>query len=95
MVYPRLTINHNHGTLILRDVVIEDGYAIGTIERGHSTSRLFWATSTHRETPGGEGRWPLYGREPRQVYSRGRSEDGAWVEHPTPGEFWVDCCWCG
>lgn len=95
MRYPRLTINHNHGALRLADATVgADGAVRGTIISGSVTSRLFHATSTRHETPGAPATWPLYGREPRQTYL-GWSEDGRWMETPVPGEYEVDCTFCG
>lgn len=94
MIYPRLLIEHNHGFLLLANARITEGEAVGTVIDGATTSRLFHVTSTTRDKPGTEGRRFVW-REPYHVASRGHSEDGRWVEHPTPGEFRVSCVSCG
>lgn len=95
MRYPRLLIRHNHGILHLADATIVDGVAQGTVIEGHSTSRLFWATSTTRSTPGTPGTYVVYGREPRHVTTHGWGDDAGWHETPTPGCFEVSCEYCG
>ena len=95
MRYPRLLIRHNHGALLLAHATIVDGLARGTVVYGHSTSRLFWATSTQRDTPGTEGTFMVYGRTPRHVAHTGFAQDGRWCESPTPGDFEVSCEYCG
>jgi hypothetical protein len=73
-----LTIIHNHGRLVLRDVTLhpyvykrENGNALtwhvaeGVVVDGGETARLFHATA-HREYPKGETmRWDLYGMADR------------------------------
>lgn len=88
--YPRLTIRHNHGVLVLADATVERGVAQGTVVRGHTTNRLLWATSTQHEAPGTQSSYPLYGRAPRERHL-GYAADGQWCETPTPGDFVVNC----
>lgn len=77
----KLTIEHNHGVLVLADVTLdEEGVATGTVISGHVTSRLFTATHTRHEEPGQVKQYPLYGRKPYET---------------APGEYRVSCCFCG
>lgn len=86
----QLTIHHNHGVLVLANVTMESyeydarqygghsftGHvASGTVVNGHSTSRLFWATSTQHDTPGKTKRYDIYGHRP-QCSNKERDE---WV----------------
>lgn len=80
MIYPKLTIEHNHGVLILKDATIVDGTAKGEVLGGGQTSRLFWATQTRNFPVGKQMSWPVYGRKPYQ------EADGAWR---------VSCVFCG
>lgn len=97
IVYPRLRITHNHGFMLLANATLDpaSGYVTGTCLAGGETSRLFHATSTRQYPVGEQNRWPLYGREPRHEMSRGFGQDGKWHETPTPGNFYIDCCFCG
>ena len=78
-IVKKLTIEHNHGHLTLTDVTFETythdttahggskyigRTAIGTVESGGETSRLFWATSTTKYPVGKIMRYEIYGREP-------------------------------
>lgn len=94
MFCPRLTINHNHGLIILRNAVVENGVARGIVEGGGYTNRLFHATSHHAEKVGVVKEYPVWSREVRQVNAAG-SHNGVWVESPTPGNYHVDVCFCG
>ncbi len=94
MFYRRLQINHNHGCLVLADVAIIDGEAVGLVVSGHSTSRLFHASSTRHEVPGVLKSYPLWGRRIREKHADGVA-NGKWVCSPTPGEFVVDVTFCG
>jgi hypothetical protein len=80
--YAQLTILHNHGRLVLKDAETDErGYAVtGTVVSGHTTNSLFFATSTTHEQPGVVKSYPLYGRVPRET---------------EPGQFVIDCCFCG
>lgn len=92
--YPRLSIVHNHGVLYLADATVDStGMVRGTVVSGHSTNRLFHASSTTHEIPGAEATWPLYGRTPRQTYL-GNTVNGVWTETPIPGEYVVNCTYC-
>lgn len=85
--YPRLTIRHNHGVLVLADATVERGLARGTVVRGHSTSRLLWETRTTHATPGAIEEFPVYARNIREQHLW--SADGGMI--PTPGDFVVNC----
>lgn len=94
--FPRLTIEHNHGTLILADAFLDDrGLVTGTVLGGGEMSRLFHATSYRLFPVGQQMSYPLWGRIPYPQWSIGRAEGGKWVEHPTPGSFRVSCVTCG
>ena len=104
-----ITIQHNHGHLKLANAHIReekqhrvsqyhalrpDGtygtiysdqydicrYAVGTVVSGGVMNRLFHASSYQPFEVGSIKEWPLYGRTP--------------IERK-PGEFKVDCCFCG
>lgn len=89
----RVAITHNHGRLVLDNVKVEEFLwgdrlpydrvgrrLVGTVVSGHSTSRLFHASSTRYETPGAEMAYEIYGRQLRQE---------------ADGTFSVDCQFCG
>ncbi len=68
----QLTIEHNHGVLVLADVELmpyeyngrSNNVAKGTVVRGSTTNRLFHATSTTHEKAGVEKEYDIYGRKP-------------------------------
>jgi hypothetical protein len=106
--FPKLTIRHNHGTIVLRDAVLVDPYVYdtsarggpkfdgmsvrGTVIGGGSTSRLFHATSHTPERVGEVKRVDLFGRWDSIRPAFGGSENG-W--QPIDGEFEVDLTSCG
>jgi hypothetical protein len=91
-----LTIEHNHGVLVLQDVTFETytrpktdwstesagRVAVGTVVSGGQTSRLFHATSYTPFKVGSTMKYDLYGREP---YCSNRETD----------EWYVSCVSCG
>ena len=66
----RLTIEHNHGELILRDAetFTRDGYgyAAGIVEGGGQTSRLFHATTYRAFHVGERMEWIIGSRVPQE-----------------------------
>lgn len=67
----RLTIEHNHGIVVLQDAVIENGYATGVCIGGGEISRLFGATA-HRAFETGVSRsWPCW----RKPYCTDEAKD--------------------
>lgn len=99
MIYPHLTIIHNHGAMVLRNAQIDDeGVARGECIGGGVTSRLFHATSTRPYPVGQQLTYQLWGRKPRPEYATSQylwKEGGRLEVSPTPGAFSVDCCFCG
>jgi hypothetical protein len=80
----RLTIEHNHGVLILRDAetFTRDGYgyAAGIVEGGGQTSRLFHATSYTPFPVGVRKEWIIGSSKPRER---------------KPDDWYVSAVFCG
>lgn len=95
MIYPRLHIHHNHGTMVLADATIEDGVAKGICIGGGYTNRLFHASSHHKYETGVPATYNVWDREPRPAFTTSEyTEEGLQVS-PVPGTFYLDVCFCG
>jgi hypothetical protein len=95
MIYPKLHVHHNHGTLILANAVIEHGTAVGTCVGGGYTNRLFHASSHHKYETNVTATYPVYGREPRPAFTTSEYTKTGLEVSPVPGEFHIDVCFCG
>jgi hypothetical protein len=88
----KITIQHNHGFITLRDAKLvpydytnqfgthKCNRVEGIVEAGASTNRLFQATNTKHEPVGQFKSVEIWGRKPHQ------QADGTWF---------VDICTCG
>lgn len=89
VLLPLLHIDHNHGTLVMRDVELvpfsyhcdfahrtyQGVYARGMVVSGGATSRLFHVTSHRPYTPDTYMEWTIYGDPEQRIRMR---EDGTY-----------------
>jgi hypothetical protein len=67
MIYPKVTIKHNHGEMTLLNATIKNGYISGTVLDGYEVSRLGHAMRTDIYTAGSVNGRQIWGQVPIEM----------------------------